>query len=83
MDEQGLREIRTFVLQRKEDETGISGTGVVAEGVLFSTGRVVLNWVTGYSSVGVYDNLEQMIAIHGHGGKTVVEWVEDWLPLSR
>jgi hypothetical protein len=34
--------VRRFVLDRVRDETGISGTGVVAEGVLFSTGWVAL-----------------------------------------
>ena len=32
--------MRRFYLQRDEDATGISGTGKVAEGILFSTGWV-------------------------------------------
>jgi len=33
---------RPFVLRRLVDETGVSGTGVVAEGVEFSDGTVAL-----------------------------------------
>ena len=65
-------EIKTFVLWRRADETGVSGTGVVAEGVLFSTGKCVLAWLTEYKSVAVYDSLEELEAIHGHDGKTLV-----------
>lgn len=32
--------IRTFKLNRKVDVTGVSGTGIVAEGTEFSNGRV-------------------------------------------
>lgn len=35
---------RAFVLQCNEDETGVSGTGIVAEGVEFSDGTVALYW---------------------------------------
>lgn len=68
--------MRTFVLHRKEDETGISGTGDIAEGVEFSSGKVALNWITHKEipSVTIYDRLEQVLIIHGHDGKTVIEW---------
>jgi len=35
--------MRTFFLERIEDETGISGTGIVAEGVEFSDGQIAMN----------------------------------------
>jgi len=37
-----MSDIRTFHLVRDEDKTGISGTGVIAEGVVFFSGRVVI-----------------------------------------
>lgn len=67
---------RRFVLYRAEDETGISGTGVVAQGVLFDNGRAVLSWLTEHTSVAVYDSMEHLVAIHGHGGKTIVKWID-------
>lgn len=68
---------RRFYLRRYEDVSGISGHGIIAEGVRYSTGKCVLGWVTIFRSVAVYDSLEELIAIHGHGGKTVVEWVDE------
>lgn len=64
--------IRRFQLHRVEDESGISGTGLVAEGVLLTGGRVVLHWLTVYGSVNIYDNMEVLMALHGHHGKTKV-----------
>jgi len=68
--------MRRFNLVRKEDKTGVSGTGIVAEGVLFSTGKVVIAWITTYRSIAVYDSLAELIAIHGHEGTTAVFWVD-------
>lgn len=67
-------EMKLFVLERIEDESGVSGTGIVAEGVQFSTGKCVLAWVTQFKSVAVYDSVEDVEMIHGHNGKTVIVW---------
>lgn len=67
---------RRFVLIRLEDETGISGTGCVADGTQFRNLKCVLCWRTAYSSVAVYDDVETLMKIHGHNGKTVLEWVD-------
>lgn len=66
--------MKTFRLRRLEDETGISGTGIIAEGVEFSHGECVISWLTKHRSIGVYPTLVELMNIHGHGGKTVVEW---------
>lgn len=68
--------MRAFILQRDEDETGVSGTGVVAEGVEFSDGKVSIRWIVGeFRSTVVWDSIEAVEAIHGHGGKTRIEWL--------
>ena len=67
---------RRFVLDRKEDATGTSGTGVVAEGILFSNGKVALTWFSHYGSVNVYDSIEVVRVLHGHGGKTLIVWTD-------
>jgi hypothetical protein len=68
---------RLFHLERDEDHTGVSGTGIVAEGVVFSTGRVALHWVSnGLSSTALHDSLENLIAVHGHSGKTRVVFLD-------
>jgi hypothetical protein len=66
--------VRTFVLRRLEDETGTSGVGVVAEGAQFATGVCALSWLTDVTSVGIYPSLKALKEIHGHGGKTVLEF---------
>jgi len=68
--------MKLFLLQRIEDESGISGTGIVAEGAVFSNGKCVLVWTTKYQSVAVYDSIEELENIHGHNGKTVIVWME-------
>lgn len=69
--------MRIFVLVRDEDETGVSGTGTVAEGVQFSDGRIAMRWLTETTSTAIYDSLLDLIKIHGHNGKTRVVWNED------
>lgn len=67
--------MRTFVLRRTEDVSGVSGTGIVAEGVEFTDGSAVVHWIVGdYHSTVVWPSLEAVIAVHGHGGATKVEF---------
>ena len=61
---------RLFELHRDEDESGISGTGVVAEGVIYADGTVALRWKTETPSTSLFDSVDQVQAVHGHGGKT-------------
>ena len=68
--------IDAFRLIRLEDESGVSGLGLVAEGVRFAhTGKVVLSWRTRLHSTAVYDDIRSCIGIHGHGGKSRFEAV--------
>lgn len=65
---------RRFVLNRKVDVTGTSGTGIVAEGVMFSGGKVALTWFSHYGAVNVYDSMEVVRILHGHNGSTEIIW---------
>lgn len=67
--------MRPFILVREEDESGVSGTGIVAEGVEFSNGKCALGWRTAVRSVAIYDNIKELEAIHGHDGKTTIKWL--------
>ena len=70
--------MRTFTLVRDHDVTGISGTGVVAEGVEFSDGTVALRWITGeHHSTVLWGSIASVEAIHGHGGATRVVFDEE------
>ncbi len=69
--------MRKFHFERMEDESGISGCGLVAEGVLFNdTGEVVVHWFGKHSSINIYHSLEDVIYIHGHNGKTKIVFDE-------
>lgn len=69
--------MKTYTLVRNEDETGNSGTGPVAKAVEFDDGTAVLKWdgrtnALGVSSMVVYQSIEDLVKVHGHGGKTVL-----------
>jgi len=64
--------MKPFWLERVEDDSGVSGTGRVAEGVVFSNGWCALTWLTGYTSVALYQSIEDVMAIHGHKGHTKI-----------
>lgn len=64
------RTIRTLHLERDEDVSGISGTGIVAYGVEFPDGSVVLRWDTKVRSTVFYDSIQDVETITGHGGRT-------------
>jgi len=67
-----MGEMKKFWLKRIEDFSGISGTGIVAEGVIFSNGKAILSWLTMGGSIAIYDSIEQIEKIHGHEGKTKI-----------
>lgn len=69
--------MKTFELHRDIDETGISGTGIVAQGVRFNDGSACLRWLSTNTSTAVYASMEALEAIHGHAGKTRVVWTGD------
>jgi hypothetical protein len=64
--------MKTFHLLRIQDDSGVSGIGVVAEGVQFQNGHCVISWLTQFDSLGVYKDVETLENIHGHGGHTQV-----------
>jgi len=68
---------RRFLLVRHEDRSGVSGTGVVAEGVQFSTGKCVIAWISEYPSYAIYDGIDVLEHVHGHDGLTQVHWMDD------
>ena len=68
--------MRLFQLERDVDVSGVSGTGIVAEGIQFSDARVALRWQVGeHRSTVLWDSIEAVIAIHGHDGRTRLVWI--------
>ena len=69
-------QMRRFVLIRVEDLTGVSGTGEVAEGTVFSSGLAVIHWLREPYAMGVYQTLEDVISVHGHEGRTQLQFID-------
>jgi hypothetical protein len=70
--------LTTFKLVRKEDVTGVSGTGIVAFGCNLGIGAV-LQWNGEIASIAYYpEGVSQIEKLHGHGNKTIIE--EDVTP---
>jgi hypothetical protein len=66
-----MAEPRTFTLMRRTDETGVSGTGRILDGVIFHTGQVVVCWRTdvnsdepGFSSIAIYPSWDAFLHVH-------------------
>lgn len=72
--------MKRFVLERHEDISGVSGTGIIGEGVKSEVKNhpmpVVFFWLGDKPTTGLYPNMETLVAIHGHNGSTVVHWID-------
>lgn len=71
---------RRFQLYRREDVNGMSGTGVVAEGIVFRDGSVAYKWLTSPGTVQYAestDGIEAVEHIHGHNGRTTIRYMDD------
>ena len=66
MSERAPQGMRSFTMRREFDVSGVSGTGIVLQGVQFSTGVVVIHWLTPppRGSISIFDSLEQFLTIH-------------------
>ena len=71
-----ISQMRRFLLVRTEDISGVSGTGEVAEGTVFTNGLAVVHWLRDPFAMGVYQNLEDVILIHGHEGRTQLQFID-------
>jgi len=68
--------VRRFTLVRHADPSGVSGTGIVAEGVEFSSGMVALNWAGYLSSMAFYFSMSDLLRVHGHEGASDIIWID-------
>ncbi len=66
--------IKPFYLMRHSDVNGLSGTGIVAVGVVYPNGKAHMQWISFKSSFEMHDSVESLIDIHGHSGATELIW---------
>lgn len=68
--------MQLFNMVRLVDVSGSSGTGVVAQGVVFDDGVTIMRWLTKKRSTAIFKSLDEAKEIHGHGGNTVFEYTK-------
>ena len=58
--------IRTFTVCRSYDETGISGDGVIIEGVTLASGHCLIHWLypPPRGGIAIFDSLEDFLKVH-------------------
>jgi hypothetical protein len=58
--------IRTFTVARQYDETGVSGEGVVIEGVTLATGQCVVHWLypPPRGGIAIFDSMNDFVKVH-------------------
>ena len=71
--------IRTFTIARQYDETGVSGIGVVIEGVVLATGQAIIHWLTPAprGALAIFDSMGDFIKIHikpHPGNASILTW---------
>ena len=71
--------IRTFTVCRQSDETGVSGDGIVIEGIELATGQAVVHWLwpRPRGSIAVFDSMADFLKVHikpHPENKTILTW---------
>jgi len=68
-----------FFMERREDETGISATGRVLEGVLWQNDQVTVQWRPPMSTITVYKDFDTFMKIHvtSHPSCNVVVFIDE------
>lgn len=73
--------IRTFTVCRQADESGVSGLGIVVEGVVFATGHCVVHWLTPAprGALAIWDSIDDFIKVHikPHPGNVTIITFQD------
>jgi hypothetical protein len=60
------RGIRTFTVCRQNDETGVSGGGVVIEGVVLATGQCIIHWLypPPVGAIAIFNSMSDFATVH-------------------
>ena len=60
------RGIQSFTVFRTEDETGVSGEGIVIEGVRLATGQCIIHWLypPPKGGIAIFESMEDFIKVH-------------------
>ena len=58
--------ISTFTVCRQDDETGVSGTGIVIEGCKLATGQCIVHWLypPPRGGIAIFDSMSDFVKVH-------------------
>ena len=73
------RGIQTFTVARQNDETGVSGEGVVIEGVVLATGQCIAHWLypRPKGTIAIFDSMNDFVTVHikpHPGNRTIITY---------
>ena len=73
------RGLKTFTVCRQKDESGVSGEGVVIEGVVLATGQCIIHWLypPPRGGIAIFDSMSDFIKVHIEphpGNKTIITY---------
>lgn len=70
---------RRFVVERPSDSTGVSGTGIVIEGCLFSDGSIAYTWTGELQTWTWAKDLKtfETIVTHKYTNGTHILWIDE------
>ena len=75
--------MKYFVLEREDDESGISGIGIIVEGIIWSDGTVAYRWLSDVATTTIANSIEDVMILHGHDGKTKIRYLMHLLDFPR
>jgi hypothetical protein len=68
--------MRRFLVIRNQEVSDIPNSDVIAEGTVFSDGMSVIRWLREPCSMSVFNTVDDVLAVHGHEGKTQLQFVD-------
>ena len=73
------RGLKTFTVCRQKDQSGVSGEGVVIEGVVLATGQCIIHWLypPPRGGIAIFDSMSDFIKVHIEphpGNKTIITY---------
>ena len=60
------RGIRSFTVCRQHDQTGVSGEGVIIEGIVLASGHCIIHWLfpPPRGGIAIFASLEDFLKVH-------------------
>ncbi len=73
------RGLKTFTVCRQKDQSGVSGEGVVIEGVVLATGQCIIHWLypPPRGGIAIFDSMNDFVKVHIEphpGNKTIITY---------